>query len=164
MQMSLNSLSTQALLQEIETAFPILEMPSTDSLVIHDASCPDCSDLLIDLESWRGQAITDDEIRLIHQNLSHLSPSTWRWILPHYLRFCLTPIAEYNRMETEFLVYALSPEPEFVEVTWNKLSLLSEKQLACLVWFFEWLANHHFWREYCPENIVSALRFLRTKR
>jgi hypothetical protein len=40
----------------------------------------------------------------MHQEMTCLSARGWSWALPHYLPFCLTPEAEYNRMETEFLI------------------------------------------------------------
>lgn len=149
-----------ALLDEIELVFPFVEMPIVGELTLHDANCPECRYLAEDLEQYRRKDITGETIRLIHQEMSYLSAKATRWILPHYLRYCLTPEAEYNRMETEYLIYHFGPRCEFQQRTSGQLSLLNTVQLKCLIHFFEWCLRQSYWREYCPQDIESAISFL----
>jgi len=81
-------------------------------------------------------------------------------MLPHYLRYCFTPEADYNQMETEFLLYNLAPEEQFAPETRVRLSLLTKSQLHCLVHFVEWMRADPKWSEYCPSEIARALQFL----
>ncbi len=97
-----------------------------------------------------------------YRQMSQLSAKAWRWILPHYLKFCLTPEAEYNRMETEFLIYSLGPTLEFQKETLERLSNLNKAQIDCLIHFLEWCLSQQHWKEYCPEDIERAINFLRT--
>ena len=155
-------MATNILLDEIESAFPFMEMPLDTDLLFHKKDCFECDDLLADIDQYRGKKITGNAIRVIHQEMSHLSAKTWQWVLPHYLRFCLTPEAEYNRMETEFLIYSLAPSLEFQAETWQRLSLLNKNQINCLIHFLEWCSNHQYWKEYCPDEIDRGINFLRT--
>jgi hypothetical protein len=151
---------TATLAQEIDEAFPFVDMPPIAELIARD--CTDCEYLAEELERYKGRDINGDAIRLVHQELSHLSAEGWRWILPHYLRFCLTAEAEYNRMETEFLIYNLGPDLEFQTDTTQRLSLLTTDQISCLIDFLAWCQNQEYWKEYCPDNINKAIGFLRT--
>jgi hypothetical protein len=151
---------TASLSELIESAFPFVEMPSAAELV--SPSCEDFEYLTEELERYRGRQIDGAAIRLVHQELSHLSAKGWRWILPHYLRFCLTTEAEYNRMETEFLIYSLGPDLKFQGDTAHRLALLAPRQISCLIDFLCWCQNQEYWREYCPNQLSGAIGFLRT--
>jgi hypothetical protein len=148
------------LTKEIEATFPLVEMPSRIELSIHKENCPECDDLVDDIDQYRDKEITGDAIRLIHQELSLLSAKAWQWILPHYLRFCLTSEAEYNRMETEFLIYNLSPSDRYHEDTLQRLSLLNKDQLNCLIHFLEWCEEQQYWKSCCADDIWRAKSFL----
>jgi hypothetical protein len=152
---------TEALSKEIESVFPFVEMPLGFELPFHGSDCIECYDLRNDLEEYRGKEITGDAIRLVHQEMSHLSAKAWVWILPHYLRFCLTPEAEHNRMEAQFLIYNLRPRAEFEMDTLQRLSLLDEKEINCLVHFLEWCSNHQYWKEFHSDDLNKAKNFLR---
>lgn len=153
---------TEALLNEVKLAFPLVEMPNGLDLPFHKDGCFECDSLRDDLEYYRGREITGEAIRLVHQEMSHLSAKAWQWILPHYLRFCLTPEAEYNHMETEFLIYNLRPDLKFQKDTIQRLSFLNKKQIYCLMLFLEWCLSQQYWKEYCPSDINRALDFLKT--
>ena len=147
---------------EIASVFPDVEMPPKTAITFHRDACPECAGLAVDLEEYRGQIIGIQVIRIIHQELVHLSASGWRWILPYYLGYCLTPEAEYSQMETEFLIYALGPALEFQKVTIERLSCLNEKQIVSLIHFLGWCNDQDFWREYCQNDIQRAINFLAT--
>jgi hypothetical protein len=155
-------MTTDTLSQEIASAFPLVPMPLDVDLSFHTNGCDECDDLRKDIDQYRGKPITGELIRLIHQEMSLLSAKAWRWILPHYLQFCLTPAAEYNQMETEFLIYNLRPDLQFQADTLQRLSILNKDQINCLIHFFEWCLNHPKWKEYFHEDIIKALDFLKT--
>ena len=161
MQMSITFAMTEALSKEIEEAFPLVEMPLDSELSFHNDGCLECDDLRKDIEEYRGKDITGEVIRLVHQEMSLLSAKTWRWLLPYYLKFCLTPEAEHNRMETEFLIYSLAPDLKFQMETLQRLSLLNDRQINCLIHFLEWCSIHEYWKEYCPDDINKALNFVK---
>jgi len=91
-----------------------------------------------------------------------LSAKGWSWALPHYLSYCLTPEAEYNKMETEFLIYNFGCADKYKVNMTAQLSGLTDRQLRCLILFIEFLSVHPRWSEYCPEEIARALVFLRS--
>jgi hypothetical protein len=152
--------TAEDLLIEIANAFPPMEMPSSDELSFHAHGCHECQFLREDLEALRGKPIDGELIRLIHMEMSCLSAKAWRWIAPHYIRYCLSPEAYYNATEAEFLVYNLGPEDRFKVETLQRLSLLDTKQIHCFIAFMEYLSNHEHWSEYFPENICRASCFL----
>lgn len=149
------------LLKEIEQAFPFIEMPSNDELLFHSDNCKECKYLRNDIEKYRDKKITGKFIRLVHQELALLSAKAWEWLLPYYLRFCLTPEAEQNQMEIEYLVYNLSPKEEYKKDTILRLSFLSDIQILCLIHFLEWLFDDEYWGDFFKEDISAALTFLR---
>lgn len=161
MQMQLDNCSEPSLLAEIETAFPVEEMPRTEELTVHPDGCGECKYLREDLEDARGKPITGEVIRLIHQDLACLSVKALRWILPHYLRYCLSDEGQQSQMETEFLVYHFSPAGEYREETLQRFAFLREDQIECLFHFLDWCCAHPHWGEYFPEDLQKAKEFLR---
>lgn len=154
------TMDTETLLEEIENVFPVVEMPPETELIFHKDSCHECVHLRADLEQYRDKMITGETIRLVHQEIYHLSSKALSWILPHYLRFCFTAEAEYNRMETEFLIYSLAPTLQFQRETLERLSTINKAQVDCLIFFLEWCLAQTYWKEYCPQELESAINFL----
>jgi hypothetical protein len=153
----------EALLREIEKTFPKVEMPERSELLLAQMKAVGDSDLLVrDLEELRGKLIDGAAIRSVHQELSFLSAATWRWLLPHYLSYCLTDEAAYNRFETEFLIYNLGPTLEFQRNTQKRLALLNKSQLACLIHFLKWCLEDEEWKDLHEENIARAISFIET--
>ncbi|MFZ2725174.1 MAG: DUF6714 family protein [Methylococcaceae bacterium] len=153
-------MNTNSLLKEIQSVFTFVDMPNGNDLVFHKNGCFECNGLQNDIEDYRNKEITGEVIRLVHQELSSLSAKGWRWILPYYLRFCLTSDAEYNRMETEFLIYNLRPSLEFQQDTVTRLSILNKDHINCLIHFLMWCEGQQYWRDYCLEDIKMAKSFL----
>lgn len=83
-------------------------------------------------------------------------------------RFCAflpgEPEAEYNALETESMIYRLRPDPKFQDDAKVRLPSRNQKQITCLVHFIEWLQNHPRWNGYCPDNVDSALKFVRSSQ
>lgn len=155
------TMNSNALIAEIEAAFPQVQMPAKSAISFHRAGCDQCEYLRNDLEEHRGKEVTGNLIRYLHQELGCLSTAGLKWVLRDYLKFCLTPEAEYNTMETEFLIYHLGPDLKYQKETLQQLSGFSRNQIECLIHFLEWCATHPKWSEYCPEDIKKALNFMR---
>jgi hypothetical protein len=153
-------MKTTPILTAIEAAFPLVEMPATTELTVHLSDCMDCDSVRKDLDDHRGEEVSGKIIRMAHCFLCVLSPQAIQWLLPHYLRFCFTPEAEYNRMETESLICSLSPDVAFQEDTAQRLSLLSRDQIKCLVNFLKNRLNDEYWNEQCAEEIKNGIIFL----
>lgn len=128
-------MNKEELSKEIEECFPYLEKPIGSELSFHGEGCHQCYFLRADLEEYKGKELPPDAIRHIHQELTCLSASGYSWVLPSYLRFCLTDLAAYNQMETEFLIYNLGPKEEFQPDTLKRLSELNKRQINCLLHF-----------------------------
>ena len=160
--MSVKGKDTATLLKRIGSAFPSVDLPLRAEIAFHPRGCAQCADLVEDLEPYRGKDVDVSLIRSVYQEMPHLSAKAWRWLLPNYLRFCLTDEAVYSRMETEFLIYNLGPDLRFQVETTQRLSGLSFDQVSCLVEFLEWCLDHEYWSEYCPEDITKAIGFLKT--
>jgi hypothetical protein len=154
-------MNTGDLLTEIRAAFPLVAMPAQQDLRFHSDGCAQCGYLAEYLDERRGHIVDGPVIRYMHQEMSCLSAKGWAWALPHYLPYCLTPEAEYNKMETEFLIYNFGCSDEYKDNMRTQLSCFTMRQLQCLILFVEYLRGHPQWSEYCPEDIARALVFLR---
>jgi hypothetical protein len=114
-----------------------------------------------DLEKYRDPELPGEAIRVIYQEMTSLSALGWRWVLPSYLKHCLTAGEKPPRGDlTEFLIYNLGPEPKFQGEARERLSLLNQQQISCLVRFLEYLASDPEWSGYCQMNIDRALQFI----
>jgi len=153
-------IDTSSLLKEIDSVFPFVEMSDENALVLHENGCLECNDLKNELKDYRNKEITGEVVRLLYIEMTSLSAKGWQWFLPHYLRFCLSPEAEYNRLVTELLIYSLRPSPEFEQDTLLRLSLLDKEQINCLMHFLSWCENQQHWKDYCLEDIGRAQKFL----
>ena len=137
-------------------------MPPRSELPFHERGCARCEETANDLEQYRDKEIDGYAIRDVHMDLSRLSAKAMQWILPHYLRYCLTAEAIYNGMETEFLIYSLRPGLQFQKETLQQLALLTSDQIRCLIHFLQWCSNQEQWQPGYVEDIRQALNFLRT--
>lgn len=146
---------------EIEQAFPFVDMPSFAEIPNHDQGCHECSQLAEDVDALRGRPIGGEEIRQLHQELSHLSAKSWQWLLPHYLRYCATPEAEYNKFETEFLIYSLSPLERFEGDANNRLKFITDSQIQTLLNLLRCFSTDEYWGKYCPAELQRGISFLK---
>jgi len=151
------------LMSEIEKYFPFVDKPKGKELSFHPYSCWKCNDLREELEPFCEQQLPVEAIRSIHQELSRLSAKGWRWILPSFLRYAVSKEAAQSQMEIEFLIYELGPDKEFQEEVLERLSMMSQNQIDCLILFLQWcqLPEQSQWSTYCPKEIKKALNFLK---
>ena len=157
-------MDTDALLREVKEVFPPVPKPPDIQISFHKVGCPDCQYLREDLREFSGPELPFEVLRDVHQEMTCLSAKGWRWVLPSYLTHCLTTESVYDDMETEFLIYNLGPELKYQKETLERLSLLNKAQVECLIHFLEWCSVHEHWSTYSPENIASAIAFMRTVR
>jgi len=153
-------MDTETLLNEINAVLPCIPKPQSLELSFHKVGCYECEYLRKDMEAYSKPNLPDEAIRHLYNELSCLSSKGWRWVFPSYLRHCITKTSSYDDVETEFLIYALSPDLKYQKETIQKLSTFTKPQLMCLVHFLEWCGCHEHWSEYCPEEIEKGIRFL----
>lgn len=154
-------MDAEYLLREIDAAFPPFEMPSSLEFVSETPHYIESDEIRDDMEEFRGKKIDAKAIRTIHRYFPVLSPMATRWILPEYLRFCLTSEAQSHcRVETMSLIYALSPDAEFRNDTLTRLSMLNTKQRMCLIHFLQWCLLDEYWIDSDPERIRTGIDFL----
>lgn len=158
--MQVENSNADALLAEIEAAFPQEEMPLAMELTINDEGWSECNGLRDDLDALRGKPITSAIFRLVHQDLRCLSEKGLRWILPYYLGYCISTEGQQSRMETEFFVYTLSPMVEYRNEALQRFAFLNRSQIQCLCHFLDWCTNHPYWGEYFPDDLKNAREFI----
>jgi uncharacterized protein DUF6714 len=154
-------MDTHSLLAEIDQVLPPVSKPKPNAVPIHATGCGQCDDLRADLAEYNDPVLPPEAIRYIHNDLSCLSAHGLRWVLPSYLKVCLTR-DKYDPLETEFPIYSLAPSPEDEPDTRQRLSALNLRQLMCLLHFLEWCRDHAHWSAYCPEEIADAILFLQS--
>lgn len=153
-------MDSESLLEEIDTVFPYIPKPQGLELSFHKAGCFECEYLRKDFEKYREPYLPDEAIRYLYNDLSCLSSNGWLWVFPSYFRYCITKTSGYDDVETEFLIYALSPDLKYQKETIERLSCFSLPQLECLIHFLEWCGEHEHWSEYCSDEIEKGLGFL----
>lgn len=146
---------------EIDRVFPRVPMPDRARLFDGKADPKMSAEILDDIERMGRDGVDGAAIRAIHQELSLLSAEMWRWLLPQYLKYCLTEEAQYNRFETEYLIFNLGPELQFQSDAKKRLSLLTNEQLLCLVHFLEWCRQDEWWADANAVDIDRAISLLR---
>lgn len=152
--------NSENLSKEIDRVFPLIEMPSPEKISHHLRGCSTCEHLAADLENYKNKPIGADVIRELHQEMSHLSAEAWQWLLPYYLKYCLTPEANYSCFETEFLIYSLAPVKEFEADVTSRLCFLNTDQIRVVRDFMIYLSSIDHWRNYCPVEIGRGIAFL----
>ncbi len=154
-------MDSATLLEEIERVMPLVPKPSGDSIMFHQSGCDECRYVRDDLEKYSEPSLPNEAIRYLYDEMSCLSADGWRWVLPSYLKRCITQDL-YDPIETEFLIYNLAPEEKYQAESRQRLSALSQEQLECLIHFIEWCKDHPHWSEYCSKEIRAAFEFLQS--
>ncbi len=155
-------MKTETIQSDVERLFTFVAKPKGTEISFHKDDCFKCKYLRKDLLPYKDQELPIEAIRCLHQEMSCLSASGWRWALPSYLGYCLTKEAEASGMETEFLIYNLGPAPEYQAEARDRLSALNQDQINCLLNFLFWCKEHEHWSTYCPEEIQRAIEFILT--
>ena len=154
-------MDTVTLLAEIDAVLPPVPKPHREHITFHSEGCGHCDNLRDDLEKYSESTLPDEAIRYLHDELSLLSGQATRWVLPSYLRRCIT-MDTYDSLETEFLIYNLGPKAEYHADARERLKELSVPQLTVLLHFLEWCAAHPEWSSYCGDDVAIAQSFVRS--
>ena len=162
--MQIVSISYDEIYKEINDYFPYVLMPPTDKLVIHNDDCYQCQYLKKDLiELYSNKTILDEPlIRSLHMELLLLTPESWFWIMPSYLRYCLSrePYIDMNYGDsvTEFLTYQFE-QTDFQSKTdiMRNISLFNVNQLNTLKRFFIYLSSSSYWED--DASLKEAINF-----
>jgi hypothetical protein len=150
---------TQALLEDISAVLPPVAKPARGEIAFHKNGCDQCNYLREYLDQYQGDTLPNEAIRYLHDEWSCLSAAATRWVLPSYLTRCLTQDL-YDPLETEFLIYALGPEPKYELETTQRLSKLSHQQIGVLQNFLTWCREHAHWSTYCPDEVARATAYI----
>jgi hypothetical protein len=151
---------TQAeILSIVEEAFPYVPRPPLSEIPFHQDGCAGCEMVLNYLSEHLDQELPATAIVWLRHESSKLSARATCWVLPSYLRQALAHPDQIDDA-IEFLIYGLSPPPEYEEETRIRLSLLSATQVRCLMAVVEYWRNDAKWNEYCGEELARASAFL----
>jgi hypothetical protein len=97
-------------------------------------------------------------VRSLFDEMSTLSAKATRWVLPSYLRIAVASSSPGDPF-VEFLVYNLGPRTEDRADTMNRLSLLNQDQITCLVTVLQHWNEDPRWA-YHTSDIDRAIAFL----
>lgn len=147
------------LLKRVESVFPYVEMPAHENLPFHKSNCRACGYFANDVEEYRGREVSSEFVRSIHQELPCASALATLWILPIYLRYCLTE-GQYSSTEVDYFIDGLRPEEKFKADTLERLSLLNSEQLKCIKEVLEWTLEFRMPRDGCVTDIEQAIDFV----
>jgi hypothetical protein len=115
-------MDTEALLKEIDNVFPGIAKPKGLDLTFHKVGCMQCQDLREDFFQYTDANLPPEAIRYLHQELSCLSAKGMLWVLPSYLKYCLSDAGRYSGMETEFLIYNFHTDLKYQKDTLKRFS------------------------------------------
>ena len=148
------------LLKEISAVFPAIAMPCAAASTVHQNDCERCDDVRRYFDIYKDSKIDDVFIRYMHQNLYQLSPLGFLWLLPYYLKYCLAEEWRYTQEQVYFLVYSLSPAPQFESNAYIQLSELNAAQIHCLMNFLSWCNETEDYYD-SEEDTNKAFSFLK---
>lgn len=156
----LHTVKTDLLLKEINDVFPTIPMPSPAESTVHQNDCEPCDDVPRYFDIYRDSKIDTVFIRYMHKNLYQLSPLGFLWLLPHYLKYCLSNEWCYAEELVYFLVYHLSPSPQFENDAYIRFSELNAVQIQCLISFLNWCNETESYYD-SEEDTHKAFTFLK---
>lgn len=155
-------MDNRSLLEEIDSVFPRAAMPA--KVTRQAPRFIESSEIDEEIEEFRGFPFTAATIRAIYRYLPVLSVEAMHWLLPHYLRFCLSDEGRrYSRKEAASLLYFFAPGPEFVEDTMMIISSFTNEQRLCLIHYLDWCVNDNYWGDML-DCINKGLRLLGDNR
>ena len=149
-----------AVLAIVERAFPYVERPAEAEIPFHMDACSNCEMVIRDLRNYPGEQLPFSAVRWFHSDLSSLSAKATAWILPVYLRFVLTAEDARDPLPTQFLIYNLSPAPEYEVETRTRLSMLNIDQLEALQAMVGYWKRDPHWSDFSGDSLDRAADFL----
>lgn len=146
----------------IRDTFPPVSRPPDTELTVHGDECFYCSALIEAFKHEKGELFSAERARWLLGELSLLSPSGFRWILPSYLTAIFAD--EANLDLGEFLAYHFCRTRSRDEEAEReaRMAVLSSTQLDCLIHLLLLIRSklgsaHH-------ESVDEAISFLRDRR
>lgn len=153
-------MDTKSLLEEVNTFFPLTEMPSRADLV-SEPHYIESLEVQDDMDEFRSEGLTKIGIRTIHRYLPVLSNKAIAWVLPHLLRFCILDEVDSNTKNVaQSLVFFLGPDSEFQPDTKSRLALLSKGQLHCLIHFLKWCLENESWDNVLSQRVRHGIELI----
>lgn len=156
----LHRVKTDQLLKEINAVFPTIPMPSPAESTIHQDNCEPCGDVRRYFEIYRNLEIDAVFIRYMHQNLHQLSSIGFLWLLPHYLKYCLSNEWHYAEELVYFMIYSLDQNPPFEHDAYIRLSALNTAQIRYLISFLYWCDQNRDYYD-SEQETKTAVTFLK---
>lgn len=147
------------MLAQIEAAFPFVARPALPQISFHNDDCAHCEMTRKFLHNHENPELPAPAIRYLFDEMSTLSPKATAWVLPSYLRYVVTNPQEMD-MAIEMLIYNLGPQSEHEAETKIRLSLLTTKQLDCLLALIRFWGYKERWSEYCSKDLTRAELFV----
>ena len=147
-------------LKTVEEAFPYIDKPARVQIPFHNDTCFHCEAILKMLDEHPGRELPATAIACLCDDMSALSAKGTQWVLPSYLRIALRSKDPHDRIP-EFLIYTLGQTEEYAQETRLQLALLNTSQLNCLLTVLLYWQGHPHWDEYCPQDLVNAITFIR---
>ena len=123
----------QSLAMQLRAAFPPVSRPADAELTVHGEDCFYCSALIDEFKDEREGTFSTERARWLVGELSLLSPSGFRWVLPSYLAAIFADDADQDL--GEFLAYHFcgDPRPDEAAERDARVRMLSEDQIDCLI-------------------------------
>lgn len=157
--LNIQKMTLTEVLTRVDDAFQPSPKPALTEFPLHQKDCGDCEYLEERLAVYNGADFTPTALQFLFGALSTLSATATLWLLSTRLRQLLLNPVEMD-LATEQLIYRLSPSAEFEAETRQQLSLLNEKQIACLMTVVDyWLLFTELGEQY-PEELDCAKAFL----
>ena len=153
-------MDSSELLRKIESLFPLIDKPARHEISTHNDDCMECRYVRKESAKY-DMEISTEGLRWFHNELSLFSGKGLVWVLTSLLRYCVSVDDTYDGVETEYLIYHLSPAKEYESNTISQLDAFSRDQIDCLISFICWCKNHQYWKDYCLEDIEKAEHFLK---
>lgn len=145
-------MKTDTLLKEIDEVFQVVPMPSRINLTVHLKGCFDCEEVLDYLDYYRNRSLDGAFFMYMRRNLTSLSPIGFLWLIPYYLKYCLSFDWNFTEEPICFLIYTLNPPPEYEHDAFVRLSALNYRQIICLIHFLEWCNENENYASYSTED------------
>lgn len=152
--------------EEIENAFNFVAKPAHGVFLVRRDNRYDCQYVTDALDAYNEMELPPQALRYLHSDLFCLSPIGFRWVLPSYLRYCVSDTAILYRdelLETEFLIYHLSHDSQYQAEVMQQLAIMNSQQIDCLISFVGWCKEGD-WGEYYSDHLAKAHAFLITLR
>jgi hypothetical protein len=156
----MKSLNFVELLKMLHSAFPAMSLPTFTEMIEFSGEKTMCANFVNELELYRFKDVNEELIRSSRLELFCLCPNALKWILPHYLEYCIASERRLSDEYVESLVYFFNPEPERFSDAQKRISSLTESQLECVVTLFRLKVEGDEWFQVMLDEFNGAINFV----